>query len=141
MVEEVRRRQGHVDVPGLADRLPVVEALEDGELAGTFLNDPGDPVEVLGPFPAFHLAPHALEGGTGRLHGEVDVLLARFGHLGQRLFGRRVEGDEAAPALRLDELAADEEAVLRCHGDDVARLRCGGVVESHAVSGHQSIVK
>ena len=41
VVEEVRRGQRDVDVAGLADRLAVVQRLEDGELAGALLQDAG----------------------------------------------------------------------------------------------------
>src|SRR3712207_6917895 len=46
-VEEVRRGQRDVDVAGLADRLAVVQRLQDGELAGALLQDAGDPEQVL----------------------------------------------------------------------------------------------
>ena len=47
VVEEVRGREGHVDVAALLDRLAVVEALEHRELAGALLHQPGDAEEVL----------------------------------------------------------------------------------------------
>ena len=48
VVEEVRGDQRDVDVARLPDRLAVVERLQHGQLAGALLDDPGDPVEVLG---------------------------------------------------------------------------------------------
>ena len=47
VVEEVRRGERDVDVAGLPDRLAVVQRLQDGELAGALLQDPGDPEQVL----------------------------------------------------------------------------------------------
>ena len=47
VVEEVRRGQRDVDVAGLLDRLAVVERLQDGELAGALLQEPGDAEQVL----------------------------------------------------------------------------------------------
>jgi hypothetical protein len=38
----VRRDERQVDVAGLLDRLAVVEGLQDGELAGALLHQPGD---------------------------------------------------------------------------------------------------
>ena len=47
VVEEPGRDERHVDVAALLDRLAVVEALGDGELAGALLHEPGDAEQVL----------------------------------------------------------------------------------------------
>ena len=65
VVEEVRRGQGDVDVAGLADRLAVVQRLEDGELAGALLQQPGDAEQVLAAVGRAHRAPHAGVGPAG----------------------------------------------------------------------------
>ena len=49
VVPEVGRRERHVDVARLLDRLAGVHRLEDRELARALLEDPGDPEEVLRP--------------------------------------------------------------------------------------------
>ena len=66
VVEEVRGRERDVDVAGLLDRLAVVDRLEHRELAGALLQDPRDPVQVLGPLGARHRAPDPLVRGTRR---------------------------------------------------------------------------
>ena len=74
VVEQVRRRRGHVDVAGLPDRLAVVEGLQHGQLTGPLGHHPRDPVEVLGPLRARHRAPHLFVRAAGRGDGPVDVL-------------------------------------------------------------------
>ena len=56
VVEEVGGGERHVDVAGLPDGLAVVERLEHGQLPGPLLEQPGDPVEVLGPLGRPHPA-------------------------------------------------------------------------------------
>ncbi len=65
VVEEVRGGQRDVHVPRFPDRLAVVQAFQHRELAGPLLDDPGDPVQVLGPVPARRGAPGALVGRRG----------------------------------------------------------------------------
>ena len=61
VVEEVRGRQRDVDVAALLDRLAVVDALEDGELAGALLQEAGDAEQVLAAVGAGHPAPEPLK--------------------------------------------------------------------------------
>ena len=125
VIEEVRRGERQVDVARLLDRLAAVHRLEDGELAGALLESAGDPVEVLRPLAARQVAPPRCERVAGRGHGELNVLLAGLGHLGENLFRGRVDRGHVAPAPRLDELAPDEQAVPVLEPDDV--LGFGGV--------------
>ena len=120
VVEEVRRGQRDVDVAGFLDRLAVVEALQHRELAGPLLQQPGDPVQVLGPLGAGHRPPDALVGGARGGNGAVDVGLARVGDLRQRLLGGRVHGRELPPVGSRHELAVDEQPVFRRDRHDVA---------------------
>ena len=91
VVPEVVRRERHVDVPALLDRLAGVHRLEDGELARAFLEDARDPEQVLRPLPAGQLAPRpALRTARGpdRLV-DVDVgCLARPRRAAARSTGR-----------------------------------------------------
>ena len=88
----------------------------------------------------------AVLGGLDRL---ADVDGVRLGHLRELLLGRRVDGRESLLAVRLDHLAADEQAIARLDADVVDRLGRGGVLEGllGEVGGlplgdrHQSIVK
>ena len=73
VVEEVRCGDGYVDVARLLDGLAVVERLQHGELAGAFLEDPGDAEEVLRPLSARQFRPHPAVGAPGRTDGVVDV--------------------------------------------------------------------
>ena len=65
VVEEVRRGEGDVDVAGLADRLAVVQGLQDGELARALLQQPGDAEEVLAAVGRAHRAPESGERAAG----------------------------------------------------------------------------
>jgi len=49
VVEEVRGGERHVDIATLADGLAAVERFEHREFARAFLDEPGDPEQVLGP--------------------------------------------------------------------------------------------
>jgi hypothetical protein len=120
MVEKVRGGQRDVHVAGFLDRLAVVEALKHGELAGPFLDGPGDPVQVLGAVPARHGAPGVPEGVAGRRDRAVHVRLPRLGHLGQRLFCGRVQRAELRAVGGRPELPADEQAVAGRDRRDVA---------------------
>ncbi len=81
VVEEVRGRQRDVDVSGLPDRLAVVDRLEHGELTGTLLQDPRDPVQVLGPLGARHRPPDLLVARPRGRDRPVDVGRAGLGDL------------------------------------------------------------
>src|SRR4029077_6235722 len=65
VVPEVVRREGHVDVAALLDRLAGVHRLEDRELAAALLDDPRDPEEVLGALLAGQVAPTRLLRPSG----------------------------------------------------------------------------
>ena len=94
--------------------------------------------------------PSVVRGARG-LDGEVDVLLARLGDLGELLLARGRHRREPLGRARLDELAADEEAVALLELDDLARLRArarsptrSGPEPARVALGdlaHQSIVK
>ena len=128
VVEEVRGRQRNVDVAGLLDRLPAVQGLQHRELARALLKDARDPEEVLRPLCRGDGRPAVVVGVAGGLHGEVDVLGAGLGDLGEHLLGCRADRREVLARLRLDQLAADVEAVALLERDDVARLGCRRVV-------------
>jgi hypothetical protein len=137
VVEEVRRDGRDVDVAGLLDRLAVVERLEDGELAAALLDDPCDPVEVLGALAAGHPRPDLVVGLASGLDRGVDVGVARLRDLGEDLLGGRADRLERR-AVPLDELAVDEQTVRRLDVDDRARLGRRCVLKGH---GDQSSVK
>ena len=128
VVEEMRRGQRDVHVPGLPDRLAVVEALQDGELAGPLLQDAGDPVQVLGPLRARHRAPDLLVGAARGGDGPVHVGRAGQRDPGERLLGRGVDRRELPPVRGRPELAVDEQPVLGGDRHDLARLRRRGIV-------------
>src|SRR5262249_55241635 len=56
-----------------------------------------------------------------RRNGRLHLVVGRLADLGERLLVRRV--DRRVALLRLDPLAADEQAVALPEPDDVARLR------------------
>jgi ParB family chromosome partitioning protein len=140
VVEEVGSDQGQVDVAGLADRLAVVDRLEDGQLAGPLLHQPGDAEQVLGPLAAGHRAPHLLVRGAGGGDGPVDVGGAGGHDLGEDLLGGRVHGLERRAVDRVHELAADEQPVAGRDVDDAARLGRRRVLEGVAHREPQSTV-
>ncbi len=128
VVEEVRGDGRDVDVAGLLDRLAVVEGLQDGQLAAALLDDPGDPVEVLGALAARHRAPDLVVGLAGGLHRAVDVGGVGLRDLGEDLLGGGVDGLERG-ARAAGELAVHEEPVGLLDVDDRARLGGRRVLE------------
>ena len=120
VVEEVGRRERDVDVARLADRLAAVQRLEHGELARPLLEEARDSVEVLRALGAGQGRPAVLEGVARSLDGELYLFIGGLAHLRERFLGRRA--DRRVGLLRLEPLAADEEAVAVADGDDVARL-------------------
>ena len=66
VVPEVRRRERHVDVAALLDRLAGIHRLEHGELAAPLLHDPGDPEQVLRALAAGEAAPRTAAGARAR---------------------------------------------------------------------------
>jgi len=128
VVEEPRGHQGHVDVAALLDRLAVVEGLGDGEFAGAFLHEAGDPEEVLSAVTAGELRPGAVVGAAGGGDGGVDIRRVGMRDHRDRLLGGRVDGLERnAPAG--DEIAVDEQAVVRAEVQHCLGLRCRSVVK------------
>jgi hypothetical protein len=128
VVEEPRGHQGNVDVAALLDGLAVVEALRHRELAGALLHEAGDPEQVLAAVPARHLRPDLVVRAACGRHGGIDIRLRPRrdgGDVG--LVRRRDRRERRSPAL--DELAADEQAVLLAEVQDRARLRRGGVLQ------------
>jgi len=81
----MRGREGKVDVPRLADRLAAVQRLEHGELARALLQDPSDPVEVLGALGGSGRRPAVLKGLPGAADGERDILGPGLRDLRERL--------------------------------------------------------
>jgi hypothetical protein len=121
----VRRGEREVDVARFLDRFAAVHRLEHRELPRALLELAGDPVQVLGAFAPRDLAPALLVGLARASNRQVDVLGAGVGDLGERLLGRGADRLEPRPALGLDELPPDEQAVARLQLDDIGRL--GGV--------------
>ncbi len=133
VVEEVRRRQRDVAVARLADRLAVVEALENCELARPLLHDAGDPEEVLRTLGTGHRAPDLSLGATGRLHRPIDVFEAGGRDLREHLLGGGVLRLVGIAVDRLDKGAVDEQPVRRLQVHDGTGLRRRGVLEGHLV--------
>src|SRR5204862_5274385 len=129
VVEEVRGGKRQVDVAGLPDRLAAVERLEHRELTRALLEDARDAEQVLRPLARGQLGPAVREGLARGLDGQPDVLWTGVRHLGESLLRRRADARMELARARLDEFAADEEAVAVIQADDVARLGGGGVFE------------
>src|SRR5918996_688235 len=129
VVEEVRRRERQVDVARLADGLASVERLEHRELARALLEDARDAEEVLRPLACREPGPAVLERVAGGPDREIDVLSARVGDVRELLLRRRAERRLELARARLDPLAPDEEPVALVEVHNLARLRCGRVLE------------
>ncbi len=104
---EMSRDKRDVDVARLADRLAVVDRLEDREKALALLNVPGQRIEMLRPLVAGERGPFRLRpaGGGDR---RVDVGRRALRHARDALAGRGVEHIEERAGLR--EPAVDQEA-------------------------------
>src|SRR5205814_5367524 len=128
VVEEVRRRERQVDVPGLADRLAAVQGLQYRKLARALLEDPRDPEQILRALGGARRRPAVLERVARTFDGERHVLGTRLRDLRERLLARRIERLVVLAGARLDELAAAEDAVPLLELDDLARFRRGRVL-------------
>src|SRR6266513_1895485 len=128
VVEEVRRRERQVDVPRLADRLAAVQGLQHRELARALLEDPRDPEQVLRALGGARRRPAVLERLARAFDGERHVLGTGLRDLRERLLARGIERLVVLAGARLDELAADEDAVALLELDDLARFRGGRVL-------------
>ena len=123
VVPEVGRRERHVDVARLLDRLAGVHRLEDGELARPLLEDPGDPEQVLRPLLAGQRAPRPAERASARPGPPCPCRRAvarATSASGSSVAGLTVV--KVWPSRRGDVLAADEQPVALLERDDVARL-------------------
>ena len=131
VVPEVVRRERHVDVAALLDRLAGVHRLEDGELAAPLLEDPGDPEQVLRALLAGQAAPARPLRAAGGADRAVDVRRRRLRDLGDDLLGRGIDALEDAAVRRLDLAPVDEQAVARLDRDDVPGFGRRGVLPGH----------
>ena len=138
VVEEVCGGEREVDVTGLLDRLAAVERLGHRELTRSLLEDSCDAEEVLGALGRAQLRPAVDERLPGRGDGEIDVLGACLGHLGQHLLARRRDRREPLATAWLDLLATDEEPVAFLQADDLPRLRRGRVLPLERSRGRRS---
>ena len=73
---EVAGHERDIEIPGLADRLAVVERLQHGEQAGVLLHVAGERVEVAGAGVPAHLPPTRL-GGTSCRDCRIESLVYR----------------------------------------------------------------
>jgi len=132
VVEEPGGDERHVDVAGLLDRLAVVQALGDGELAAALLHETGDAEQVLAAVCAGEAGPGALVRAAGGRDGRVHVVRVGGRDAGDRLLGGRGDRVERR-AVPVHESAVDEQAVLGAEVQDRGRLGSRRVVkEAHA---------
>ena len=91
VVEEVRRRGGHVDVAGFLDRLAVVQGLHDGEFAGRSAMPRAMRNRYFPRSAPGIRRPDLVVGLPGRGDRVVDIGRAGRADRGQRLLGGRVD--------------------------------------------------
>ena len=103
VVEEPGGDERHVDVAALLDRLAVVEALGDRQLAGALLHEPRDAEQVLAAVGPAELRPGLVVGAAGGGDGGIHVFGRRGGDLGDVLLGGRRDAGErlAVPGARM----------------------------------------
>jgi hypothetical protein len=95
-----------------------VRALERGQLGGARVDGVGQTEQQTAAFGGGRASP-GREGGRGRGHGPVDVGGAGLGDLGEDRAVVRVEDLDRGAVDPVDELAADEQLVLKRHVDPV----------------------
>src|SRR5690606_19996685 len=78
--------QRDIDITALADRLAVIEGLEDGKEPRVLLDQAGDGIEIFAALVARKRGPGLLRGAGG-LYGFVDIGRSPVGNLRQRLVG------------------------------------------------------
>ena len=117
-----------IDVARFLDGLAAVHGFEDGELAGFFLDEPRDAVEIFPALAARHFSPDRIVGATRRSYGKIDIVRVGLGDLGQFLFRGRIDGVEIFSGAGCDEFAVDEKRIAFSDLDVVARFRRGRVI-------------
>ena len=131
VVEEVRRRERHVHVARLADRLAAVHRLHDRQLPRPLLDQARDPEQVLAAVEPAERGPARL-GGARRLDGAANVAGSGERHLGHRLLGRGIDRLDPGAVRGVAEVAVDEEPVAVAQPHVVGRLRRRRVVPDDA---------
>ena len=128
VVEEPGRDERDVDVAALLDRLAVVEALGDGELARALLHEPGDAEQVLAAVGAAQPRPGLLVGAARGRHSRVDIRRVRVRDRRDRALVGRGDRRERR-SVPLPEVPVDEEPVALPEVQDALRLGCRSVFE------------
>lgn len=93
---------------GHAEGLAVVQGLNGSYLLKVALHKIRELVDEPAPVRRGNIAPLALEGGTSRSHGGIDILLGGFLNGGNRLLVGRVNGLDGLALGSLDVLVVDE---------------------------------
>ena len=107
MVIEMARRQRHVEITRLTDRLAIVEAFDDSEETGMALDETGQRIKMTRAAMAAEPGPAGLRLAR-RLHRRVDIARRSFRQLRQHFAGRGLQRVEMTFAI--DPLAGDEVA-------------------------------
>ena len=110
VVAQRLRNTGNIDAAGLEVRLAVVPRLEQPQLVGVGLDQVRQLPEQERPLVRVHPAPFAVgEGRARRPDRAVNVRRPRLGHLGDYLFGGRIDRREPAAGFRFGPLVPDPE--------------------------------
>ena len=107
MMVEMAGDEGNVDVAGLADRLAVVDRLQNRQKTLALLHVAGERIEMLRAFEARERRPFGLSLASRRDRG-VDVLRSALRHARDALAARGIEDIEQVGWFRKD--AVDEMA-------------------------------
>ena len=111
-VLEALGRGRNLDVPRLADRLPVVNGLEPGDLVGLLHQAIGQPAHEPAALARRHLAPGPVERRPGRSHGRVHVRRSGRRDRGNHLLGRRIDDVHRLARRRGTPFVVDEEVLF-----------------------------
>jgi hypothetical protein len=109
LVAQDLARTRQVDIAGVADRLPVVERLELGDLIGMAFEKTGELPNQLAAILRRGLRPGTrLEGATGALDGFVDIGRIGLGNGGDCLSRGRIKNVELLARFRVLPFSTDK---------------------------------
>ena len=106
-------RQREIDMPGVGERLAVVERFERCQFVDLRFDKIAEPQHQPATLAGIHSGPRpGFKSLPRRCHGRIDIGGIPFGHLSNRLLGGRIDRVERAAAAGRAPLAADEELGL-----------------------------
>ena len=116
VVLEALGRRRNLDVPRLADRLPVVNRFEPCDLVGPLHEAVRQPAHETPALARRHLAPRSVECRTSRRHRRVHIRHPSRSHRGNHLFRRGIDDVHRLARRGGAPFVVDEEVLFKDSG-------------------------